>query len=69
MRFRRGTLQGVIGQVVDPLERERGAKFIPLPGMVIDHIHNHFYTGPMKFANQGLELAHLTPCESLATVR
>ena len=47
MLLRQGT---VVGEIIDPLKRERRAQFVAFRRVVIDHIEDHFDTGIMKGA-------------------
>jgi hypothetical protein len=51
--------QAVVGRVVDPLERERGAQVVPLGGVVVHHVQDHLDAGRVQPPHHLLELAHL----------
>ncbi len=51
--------EAVIGRVVDAAKAERGAKMVPLRGMVVDHVQYHLDPLAVERLDHGLELHHL----------
>src|SRR5512132_64807 len=52
-------VQPVVGEIVDPAETERWAKMISFPGMIVNHVENHFDTSIVQAPHHRFELGHL----------
>jgi hypothetical protein len=63
--------QTVVSRVVDPLEGEDGPPVVPLGGVVVDDVEDHFQTRGVKRLHHRLELTDLIagpPCAGVAVV-
>src|SRR5215471_11622976 len=49
----------VIGEIVDPAKTQRRPKVISFPGMIVNHIEDHFDAGCVQTAHHCLELGDL----------
>src|SRR6476619_6189227 len=52
-------VQPVVGEIIDPPKTERWAKMISFPGMIVNHVENHFDASTVEAAHHGFELGDL----------
>src|SRR5215813_5804547 len=56
-----GTLmvQPVVGEIIDSAKAKRWTKMISFPGMIVNHVENHFDTSSVQAAHHCFELGDL----------
>src|SRR4029077_17151792 len=52
-------VQPVVGEIIDSAQTERWAKMISFPGMIVNHVENHFDASTMQAPHHRFELGDL----------
>src|SRR6266496_2573328 len=52
-------VQPVVGEIIDPAQTERWTKMISFPGVIVNHVKNHFDPRSVQAADHRFELGDL----------